>query len=72
MQKGSAQQRLPGGMRHCGWIRGRKVRRESRKFPEDPFRHALRRERQAENRYVSGFSTEASFYKGQIMLSVAE
>jgi hypothetical protein len=32
MQKGSAQQRLPGGIGHFGWIRGRKVRRNPANF----------------------------------------
>ncbi|WP_327204981.1 hypothetical protein [Paraburkholderia kururiensis] len=68
-RKRSARLRLPGGI---GQIGRRKVRRESGKFPADSLRHALRRERRAENRCVSGFSAVSPFYQGQIMASTAK
>ncbi|WP_232833618.1 hypothetical protein, partial [Paraburkholderia kururiensis] len=71
-RKRSAQLRLPGGIGQFGQIGRRKVRRESGKFPADSLRQALRRERRAENRCVSGFSAVSPFYQGQIMLSTAK
>jgi hypothetical protein len=44
---------------------------KSGKFPADSLRHALRRERRAENRCLVGFSAVSPFYQGQIIPSMA-
>ncbi|MBK3743141.1 hypothetical protein G3A39_28280 [Paraburkholderia aspalathi] len=72
MQKGSAQQRLPGGIGHFGWCGERKFEAKSDEIPADLLRHALRRERRAENRFLVGFSIVSSFYQGQITSSIAK
>ena len=48
---------------------GEKFEAKSGETPADLLRHALRRERRAENRCVDGFSVVSSFYQGQIISS---
>jgi hypothetical protein len=51
---------------------GEKFEAKSSEIPADLLRHALRRERRAENRFLVGFSVESPFYQGQIMPSTAK
>jgi hypothetical protein len=50
----------------------KKSEAKSSKFPADSLRRALRRERRAENRCVTGFSAVSPFYQGQITCSTAK
>jgi hypothetical protein len=52
--------------------RRKKIEAKSGQTPADLLRHALRRERRAENRSVDGFSVVSPFYQGQIMPSTAK
>jgi len=51
---------------------GKKIEAKSGEGSADLLRHALRRERRAENRRVDGFSAVSPFYQGQIIPSMAK
>jgi hypothetical protein len=49
-----------------------KFEAKSGQLPADLLRHALRRERRAENPALAGFSLVSPFYQGQIIPSTAK